>query len=471
MYVKLICPFPTLQEVTSITGYAGDGSAQKVQLEIVYGMAKLGSGPAALPYAGPMEGDFLLFDKLPIPPPPSPPSAPPSTPVVLYCASKTCGSSLLTQGGWKVFAEFGTMDRFSQGVVTPNQKVGELSSKGWTTGSSSTYNTFSKCIDLSDIYHGGDPTGFVEKELPQASGLTEVVVAFGDFYAGQPNTICSAVITDGEGKVAKFRAYDMSAYSNKDHCMGNAATVSGVAPSKYMTVVHTTVDLSGGKGKVRIEESGAGGNVAYMAYVLKRSTDTSVAFNPSVYCASKTCGSAAVAEGWTVFAEFGTMDRFSQGVVTPNQKVGELSSKGWTTGSSSTYNTFSKCIDLSDIYHGGDPTGFVEKELPQASGLTEVVVAFGDFYAGQPNTICSAVITDGEGKVAKFRAYDMSAYSNKDHCMGNAATVSGVAPSKYMTVVHTTVDLSGGKGKVRIEESGAGGNVAYMAYVLTRSLN
>lgn len=406
-------------------------------------------------------------------PPASPPAPAPQRLFSNYCADVTCGAAL-TAAGWSVVGEFGSMDRFGEGVVASPFNE----DNGWESGGGTTDTFTASCTDMSDLYVGGSSVGYVQKPLPQTGGgLTEVVVAFTEPYRNPGNsagTGCDAIITDGNGVAMHAYARDVSDVSDgSTTCMSqfSAPAPPGTVPPQFVTMLTTTVDLSNGPGKVRIEEYGSGGNVAAFAYVLTRAAPSN-GFVPSVYCAASACGRAAIADGWSVLGEFGSVDRFGQGTL---GKPTSTLPAPWTSSFSNPNGLAPSCVDLFDFYTSSDAAAYVSVPIAQTGGTVEVVVAIGNFYdfvqngggAPEHGRGCAAVITDGNGRPATFHARDESERSSSGTPPCTPQTGDTV-PAQLMTTIVTTVDLTNGAGEVRIEERAKGGAVAYIAYVLTR---
>ena len=196
-------------------------------------------------------------------------------------------------------------------------------------------------------------------------------------------------------------------------------------------------------------------------------------FAPATYCAGVTCADAALAVGWNVVTEFGTLNRF--GVGTANTKAA-MDSDGWTFWPDEmvAFNgvTFYGADDCTQIFRYGAASNFeVVHELP-SPGSYELAVAWGVVSTNttQADTTyltpasCTLVVTDDAGQ----RSFSVPA-------------VMGAGSPFHVSVVEYAAGAAGAAGAASAGAAGAAGaasaatvafaetsGMCWLSYVLVR---
>ena len=186
-------------------------------------------------------------------PPPLPPTAPPGG---AYCADATCGAALLSDG-WKVLSEWGTVDRFGEGLIGSHA---DFVANEWFVP-----NDGSVAADYFNNHHlqyrsnyATDPqvTQWYANHIMRAAyehfipvGTTQVVVAFaGSSESGSSSFSCTAAIYDHSGKQVYSRTRQNDGFSP--------------FPDPDVVAVNTTA----GPARIRFQEDLV--NICWTAYVL-----------------------------------------------------------------------------------------------------------------------------------------------------------------------------------------------------------
>ena len=178
-----------------------------------------------------------------------------------YCADSTCGAALKSDG-WKVLSEWGTVNRFGEGLIGSHN---DFLAKGWFVPNDGsvkldmvniqTYDTDSQVMQW---YASSAPRAAYEHFIP--TGTTRVVVAFAGSSRPGSQWPCTASIYEHGGA----RIYSRTRKND------------GFSPFPDPDIVE--VDTSSGPARIRFEESLG---ICWTAYVLYDGPSVSPARPPT----------------------------------------------------------------------------------------------------------------------------------------------------------------------------------------------
>ena len=172
-----------------------------------------------------------------------------------YCGDSTCGAALLS-GGWKVLSEWGTVNRFGDGLIGSHA---DFLAEGWfVPGDGSVAANQFNFADSWDTdsqvtqwYASTDQRAAYEHNI--TVGTTQVVVAFAGSSASSSSSFsCTASIYDSSGALVYNRTRQGDGFS----------------PFPDPDVV--TVDTSAGAARIRFKEDEG---ICWTAYVLYDAPD------------------------------------------------------------------------------------------------------------------------------------------------------------------------------------------------------
>ena len=183
------------------------------------------------------------------------------------------------------------------------------------------------------------------------------------------------------------------------------------------------------------------------------------------YCADSACGQDLINSGWSVFFEFGQLNRFQQSATAVIDSKVDAETHGWTTNCSS-FSTpgHGSCQDLTSFYQSNEHNCHLKKALPQV-GIVELMVAHTDIY--------QTTLAPGSSRFVLRDTSDKVLFESLPTTYPGAylsCTVPGrTVPAENMTVVSFTVDTSTADGPIYAVFEEREVHIASAAYILMRN--